>query len=169
MVNTVEMTRVALRTCAIRACALGMLGPMAIGAQQAAPNVIEVVVGSGPFAGTYKPSGGGMEIVCLYVKKTPAPQFAATWRDLTPTSNTVLAETGVSISNPDAAGAKQGRALVTFGNPQKKQTTYDIDVPGSGSFTMTRSGGRGEIGFTGKTKEGIPVRITAKCRDIDAM
>jgi hypothetical protein len=166
MTNIVEKIRFAC--CAV---ALGVLAPTSLSAQKPAPNVIEVVVGNGPFAGTYKPSGGGMEIVCLYVKKDPKPQFAATWRELTPTSKTALNETGVSISNPDAAGAKQGRALVTFGNRDKKQTKYDIEVPasGSGTFTMSRSGGRGDIGFVGKTKDGIQVRITAKCQDIDTM
>ena len=83
------------------ACYVCMLAPMALAAQQT--NVIEVVVGNGPFAGPYKPSGGGVDIICLYVKQKPQPQFAATWRDLTPTPKTVLAEAGVSISNPDAA------------------------------------------------------------------
>ena len=149
---------------------LGMFAPVTLVAQGAA-NVLEVVVANGPFAGTYKPSGGGVEVICLYVKQKPQPQFAATWRDLTPTSKTVIAEAGVSISNPDAAGAKEGHALVTFGNPDKKQTRYEITVPasGSGTFTMSRSGKRGEIGFVGKTKDGIQLRITAKCQDIDSM
>lgn len=152
------------------AFALGTLAPMAVGAQ-ATPNVIEVVVGGGPFAGTYKPSGGGMEIVCLYVKKNPQPLFTATWRDLTPTSKTVLGEAGAGISNPDAVGAKQGSVIVAFGNPDKKLTKYEIEVPGSGSgtFTMSRNGTKGEIGFVGKTKEGISIRFSAKCQDIDAM
>jgi hypothetical protein len=166
------MTRMGRMICfGTGAVTLGTLAPTGLGAQKGAPNVIEVVVGNGPFAGTYKPSGGGMEIVCLYVKKDPQPQFTATWRDLTPTAKTVLAETGVSVSNPDAAGAKQGRALVTFGDPEKKQTRYDIDVtgPGSGTLTLSRGAGRGEIAFVGKTKDGIQVRITASCLDIDEM
>jgi hypothetical protein len=149
------------------ALVLGALAPSRASAQKGAPNVLEVVVANGPFAGTYKAPGD--EVVCMHVRKQP--QFTASYRDLTPTANTVLGEAGIDISNPDAAGAKQGRVRISFGNPDKKPTVYEVIVPGSGSgpLTMSRSGARGELGFAGKTKDGIQLRVTAKCLDIEEM
>ena len=166
MTNMVGKIRVAC--CAF---ALGMLAPMALGAQQGSPNTIEIVVGNGPFAGTYKQPSRGDEVLCMSLKQSPH-EFAATWRDVTPTSKTVLAEAGVGISNPDAADAKRGHAAVTFGNPAKNPTRYEVNVPGSagsGTLSMSRSGSRVDIVFVGRTKDGIQLRITAKCLDIDSM
>jgi hypothetical protein len=149
------------------AVALGALTPLVLSAQKGAPNALEVVVGNGPFAGTYKAPGD--EVVCLHVKKQP--QFTSSYRNFAPTGPKVLGEAGMNISNPDAAGAKQGRVHIAFGDPDKNPTIYDVLVPGSGSgpLTMSLSGGRGEMGFVGKTKDGIQLRVAAKCLDIDEM
>lgn len=52
MTNIVEKVRFAC--CAL---SLGARAPAGLSAQKAASNAMEVVVGGGPFAGTYTPSG----------------------------------------------------------------------------------------------------------------
>jgi len=162
------MTRVSpvIRS-ALGVVALGALTPLAASAQKAAGNILEIIVGSGPFAGTYKAPTD--QVVCLYVKKQP--QFTVSYKDFSPAGPKALAEAGMQVDNPGEAGAKRGRALITFGSSDKKPTFYDVTIPspGTGALTLSRSGTHGEVGYQGKTSDGVPVRITAKCSDIDEM
>jgi len=152
---------------AIGVVTLGALTPAAASAQKAAGNVLEIVVGSGPFAGTYKAPTD--EVVCLYVKKQP--QFTVSYKDFSPSGPKALAEGGMQVDNPADAGAKRGRALITFGSSDKMPRFYDVSIPsaGTGPLTLSRSGTHGEVTYQGKTKDGVPVRITARCSDIDEM
>ena len=152
---------------AIGLATLGALSPVAASAQKAEGNALEIVVGSGPFAGTYKAPTD--QVICLYVKKQP--QFSVSYKDFSPSGPKALAEAGLVVNNPDEAGAKRGHVLVTFGSADKKPTFYDVTIPGPGAgpITMSRSGTRGEMAYEGKTKDGVQVRITAKCSDVDVM
>ena len=146
--------------------ALGALTPLVASAQKATGNILEIVVGSGPYAGTYKAPTD--QVICLYVKKRP--QFSVSYKNFSPNGAKALAEGGVNVDNPDDAGAKRGHVLITFGS-DKKPSFYDLTVPGAGTgpITLKRSGANAELSYQGKTKDGVPVRVTATCSDIDQM
>ena len=146
---------------------LAALTPLAASAQKAAGNILEIVVGSGPFAGTFKAPTD--EVVCLYVKKQP--QFIVSYKNFSPGGPKAFVEGGMQVDNPGDAGAKRGRVLITFGSPDKKPTFYDVSVPsaGTGALTLSRSGSHAEVTYQGKTKDGVAVKVTAKCSDVDEM
>jgi hypothetical protein len=150
---------------AVGVVALGALTPLVASAQKAG-NILEIVVGSGPYAGTYRAPTD--EVVCLYVKKQP--QFTVSYKNFSPNGAKAFAEGGMNVDNPDETGAKRGRVLITFGTSDKPRF-YDVSVPGPGTgpITLQRSGTRAEMAYQGKTKDGIPVRVTATCSDIDQM
>jgi hypothetical protein len=128
----------------------------------AAPNVLEVVVGNGPLAGSYKPPVS--EVICLHAKKQKV--YSAAWKDFNAHDAKALAEAGISVSNPDEAGTKRGDVRVAFGDPDRKPTVYSVNqVP----LAMTGTGKGAEIGFQGKTSDGIELRVTAKCLEVEEM
>lgn len=147
--------------------ALGTLTPQVASAQKAAGNILEIVVGSGPYAGTYKAPTD--QVICLYVKNRP--QFSVSYKNFSPDGAKALAEGGINVDNPDDAGAKRGHVLITFGSSDKKPSFYDLTVPGAGTgpITLKRSGTHAELTYQGKTKDGVPVRVSATCSDIDQM
>ena len=153
--------------CVAGVVALGALTPLVASAQKAAGNILEIVVGSGPYAGTYRAPTD--QVICLYVKKRP--QFSVSYKNFSPNGAKALAEGGVNVDNPDEIGAKRGHVLITFGSSDKKPSFYDLPVPGPGAgpITLKRSGTRADIMYQGKTKDGVPVRVTATCSDIDQM
>lgn len=152
---------------AVGVVALGAMTPLVAGAQKAAGDILEIVVASGPYAGTYKAPAD--EVICLYVKKPP--QFTVSYKNFSPNGAKALAEGGMNIDNPDDAGAKRGRVLITFGSSDKKPTFYDVTVPGPGAgpITLKRSGRHAELTYQGKTKDGVQVRVNATCSDIEQM
>jgi hypothetical protein len=130
--------------------------------ERAQPNVMEVIVGNGPLAGTYKPPR--TEVICMHSKQQK--MYTAAFKDFAPKSAKSMAEAGINVMNADAAGAKRGDIRIAFGDPAKKQTVYAAEqVP----LTLTRNGPGADIAFTGKTKDGIELRITAKCSDVDLL
>jgi hypothetical protein len=142
---------------------------------ESSPNVLEVVVGNGPHAGTYKPPAS--EVICLHVKKQRV--YGATWRYLDDQVNamygktspskrdaTMINEAAINVSNADEPGAKYGEVIIAFGDRDKKQIRYTVDrVP----LTLTIKGKGAEIAFQGKTKDGIQLRVTAACSEVDEM
>lgn len=129
---------------------------------QAPPNVLEVVVVNGPLAGTYKPPVD--EVICLYEKKRQV--FVAAWKGFDVHDAKAVAEAGFNVFNPYDAGAKYGLVHIAFGDPGKKPTVYSIDRT---PLTLTMKGKGVEIEFQGKTKDGIQLRMTAKCLDVEEM
>ena len=125
-----------------------------------AENTLEIVVGNGPHAGTYKPPAES--IICMHYKKEK--RYFATWKDFDAHDAKTIAEAGINVLNPDDAGPKHGEVRIAFGDPAKKPTVYSVN-PGPLTMTMTRKGA--EIMFRGKTKDGIDLRVTAKCSDVD--
>lgn len=127
---------------------------------QAPPNVLEIVVVNGPLAGTYKPPVD--DVICLYEKKRQV--FVAGSKSFDVHDAKVVAEAGFNVFNPYDAGAKYGFVRIAFGDPDKNPTVYSTDrVP----VTLTVKGKGVEIEFQGKTKDGIQLRMTAKCLDVE--
>ena len=127
-----------------------------------AGNTLDIVIDNGPHAGTYKPPAD--TVIYLHAKKQQ--RYSAAWKDFDAHNAKAIAEAGISVSNPDEAGAKQGEVRVAFGDPDKKPTVYGID---QAPLTMTKNGEGAEITFQGKTKDDIQLRVTAKCSDVEDM
>ncbi len=147
-------------------------GALAAARVQAQSNILEVVVANGPHAGTYKPPAA--DVICIHYQAQQI--YAATWRDLdealsgeaaaakNPTNEAT--EAAINISNPDAPGAKFGELLIAFGHRGTKQDRYTVDRT---PLTLTIKGKGAEITSQGKTKDGIQIRITAKCAEVETM
>lgn len=127
---------------------------------QAPPNVLEVVVSNGPLAGTYKPPTS--EVICMHAKKEK--RYTTAWKDFNAHDAKAISEAGINVSNPDDAGAKHGEVRIAFGDPDKKPTVYSVD---QAPLTLSMKGTGAEITIEGKTKDGIQLRVTAKCLDVE--
>ena len=134
--------------------------PSSVGASP--ENTLAIIVDNGPHAGTYRPPTES--IICLHAKKQK--RYTAAWKDFDAHDNKALAEAGINVSNPDAAGAKQGEVRIAFGDPDKKPTIYSVD---RAPLTFMKAGTGAEITFQGKTKEGIQLRVKAICLDVEEM
>jgi hypothetical protein len=132
-------------------------------ARPAAPgNPLTVVVANGPYAGTYQARAA--EVVCLHAKADKS--FAASFKDFNANTPRAFAEGGLRIDNPDAPGPKKGDLYVAFGTNDKKAVEYNVyGVP----ITMTAKGKGADLVGAGKTKEGVSIRVTASCVDVDTM
>ena len=129
-------------------------------AVQTPPNVLEIIVGNGPLAGTYKPPTA--EVICLHAKKEK--RYTAAWKDFNAHDAKAISEAGINVSNPDDAGAMHGEVRIAFGDPDKKPTVYSVD---QAPLTLSMKGTGAEITLEGKTKDGIQLRVTAKCLDVE--
>lgn len=145
-------------------CALVLAGAAGLVAARthAAPNPWTVVVGNGPFAGTYKAKAE--EVMCLHSKQPK--MYAASFRDFAATGARALGEGGIKVDNPDTPGPKTGDLHVAFGDDAKRSVVYDVyGVP----ITFAPKGKGAEIAGAGKTKDGIAIRITASCVEVETM
>jgi hypothetical protein len=129
---------------------------------RASPNVLEVVVGNGPFAGSYKLPES--EIICLHAKKQKI--YSAAWKGFNVHDAKSIAEAGISVSNPDDAGAKHGDVRIAFGDQGRKPTVFSIN---QSPLTLTIKGKGAELAFQGKTTDGIQLRVAAQCLDVEEM
>ena len=128
----------------------------------AAPNPWTVVIGNGPFAGTYKAKAE--EVICLHSKQPK--MYAASFRDSDAKDAHALGEGGIKVNNPDAPGPKTGDLHVAFGDDKKRSVVYDVyAVP----ITLTPKGKGADLAGAGKTKDGIAIRITASCVDVETL
>ena len=142
----------------IAACSLLVA---AVGAQSA-PDVIEVVVLNGPHAGTYKTPSS--ETICAHYKEMK--WTFATWRGNEAPDPKKLSAAAIKISNPEQAGPKRGDVQIAFGTEPGKKVVADYkvtDVP----VTLTTKGKGVEMSFDGKTKEGVGLRVNAKCSEVE--
>ena len=129
---------------------------------QSAPDVIEVVVLSGPHAGTYKTPSS--ETICAHYKEMR--WTFATWRGNEAPDPKKLSAAAIKISNPEQAGPKRGDVQIAFGTEPGKKVVADYkvtDVP----VTLTTKGKGVEMSFDGKTKEGVGFRVNAKCSEVE--
>ena len=137
-------------------------------------NVIEVVVGSGPFAGTYKPTGGGMEMGAPRGKRSLRFNYRQLWRDLTPTSKTVLAEAGGQRLEPQRGEREPGTCARHVRQWVQRRPGTTFEVPGLRQMTSpcrgaageerSRSSGRRRTGFRCASQP--RVRTSTRC-DVD--
>ena len=128
----------------------------------AAPNPWTVVVGNGPYAGTYKAKAD--EVMCLHTKQPK--MLAASFRDFDAKDARALGEGGIKVDDPDAPGPKKGDLHVAFGDDKKRSVVYDVyAVP----VTITPKGKGADISGAGKTKDGVSIRITANCAEIEML
>jgi hypothetical protein len=128
----------------------------------AAPNPMTIVVANGPYAGTYKARAD--EVVCLHAKAQK--MYAASFKDFDANSPRAFAEGGLKVNNPDVAGPKKGDLLAAFGTNHKRSVEYNVyDVP----ITMTTTGRGTELAGSGRTKDGVQIRVTASCVDVTTM
>jgi hypothetical protein len=126
------------------------------------PNPWTVVVGNGPYAGTYKAKAD--EVMCLHTKSPK--MLAASFRDFDAKDAKALGEGGIKVDDPDAPGPKKGDLHVAFGDDKKRSVVYDVfAVP----ITVTPKGKGMDISGTGKTKDGVSIRITASCAEIEML
>jgi len=131
-------------------------------AAHAAPNVLEVVVGNGPFAGTYKPPVD--EVFCIHAKQRSV--YIVSWKNFSPSDPRAMSEGGLNVFSPDQPGAKSGDVHVAFGIPDKKSVEYDLSrVP----MTLKSRGKGADVAAEGRTKDGVALRISAQCNDVEEM
>jgi hypothetical protein len=129
---------------------------------QSSPDAIVVVVLNGPHAGTYKTPLS--ETICAHYKELK--WTFATWRDTEAPDGKKMTTAAIKVSNPEQAGPKRGEVQVSFAAPPGKtsQASYDVkDAP----VTLTISGKGAEMSFDGKTKQGIGLRVSAKCDEVE--
>jgi hypothetical protein len=145
------------------ASALGAAAPGNAHAQ--AVNALEIVIGSGPQAGTYKLPATNM--ICLRTKQPN--QFSAAYKDFNARDPKTPSGVGFNVFNPDEAGPKQGEINIRFGDPDRKRPVlYEVSISGDskGKLTLTKNGKVVDLTFQGQTKDGVTLRVTAKCGQI---
>jgi hypothetical protein len=129
-------------------------------------NVLEIVVGNGPHAGTYKLSTS--DVMCMHFKQQK--QVTAMFKDFDASDPKKIGEAGLNVTNPDEAGPKRGTVLVAFGDRSDKGASrYSVSIPGdsAGPMTLTRNGKEAALAFQGRTKDGIALHVTAKCMSLE--
>jgi hypothetical protein len=130
------------------------------GAEAPGQNVTTVTVADGPFAGSYIANN----TACLHVKARDT--FGSGWKAFSkhPTTKT-LEEAGIQVNRVSVAGARTGDVVVKFasGGSEKLQdyTTHNVPV------TFTRSAIGGQMTFEGKTVDGIHLRVSATCVEVE--
>jgi len=135
---------------------------LAAGRLPAVPNPWTVVIGNGPYAGTYKAKAD--EVMCLHT--TQPKMLAASFRDFDAKDARALGEGGIKVDDPDAPGPKKGDLHVAFGDDKKRSVVYDVyAVP----ITVTKKGKGADISGAGKTKDGVAIHITASCAEIEML
>lgn len=131
-------------------------------------NVLEIVIGGGPHAGTYKPPTS--PIICMDAKQQK--QFTAVYKDFDASDPKKLSEAAINIWNPAETGPRLGNVLITFGDPAKKppiQYSVTISRDNPGGLTFTRNGKGADLAFQGRTKDGISLSVTARCTSLDVI
>ena len=121
-------------------------------------NSFVVVIGNGPFSGTYHLPVA--EVSCFHSVKKRV--YSSGWKDFTPANAKSIAEAGIEVQDPDVPGPKFGTVLVTFGDSDKTATHYAIYHE---PLTLSVAGSHGQITLRGKTKDGVQIQVTVSCLD----
>jgi hypothetical protein len=72
---------------------------------------LEIVIGGGPNAGTYKTPAA--DTLCMHFKQQK--QLTVVYKDFDAKDLKKIGEAGINITNSDEAGPKRGDVLVAFG------------------------------------------------------
>jgi hypothetical protein len=126
----------------------------------------EIVIGSGPHAGTYKLPESNT--ICMHMKAQQ--RFSAAYKDVEAIDPKTVSGAGINIFNPDDPGPKRGQLNIRFGDPKdQRPAPYEVSIPSEskGPLTLTRAGKTATATFQGQTKSGINVQVSAKCGSVD--
>ena len=148
--------------------AASALGAASFSAPAPSDNVLEIVVGNGPHAGTYKLSTSA--VMCMHFKQQK--QVTAVYKDFDASDPKKIGEAGINITNPDEPGPQRGDVLVAFGaRDDKGSSRYSVSIPGdsAGPITLTRNGKAADLAFQGRTKDGISLHVTARCTNLEVL
>lgn len=127
---------------------------------QAADNTLTIVIGSGPNAGTYQAPSD--QVLCMHAKKQNV--FSVAWKSFGAPQPKAMKEAGFEVSDPDSAKPKLGYARVSFFGAEGKYVVYQTArLP----VTLTMTGQSGKIEFDGKTPEGVRIKLTASCAEVE--
>ncbi len=147
----------------VLACA-GLFGA----ATAAEPESMEIVIVGGPNAGKYTlPSAN---IYCMHIKSRST--VAASYKDFDASGLKTVGTAAIGVTNADDPGPKRGSVQVGFGGANDKTGVhYSLSIPAEspGPITMTRKGNSADLAFQGKTKDGISIRITARCPQLEEL
>jgi len=157
MINPVRLFLAVASASALGVAALASASP---------DNTLEIVIGGGANAGTYQPPAAATS--CIHFKQQK--QFTAVYKDFDASDLKKVGEAGLNITNPDETGPKRGAVLVAFGaRNDKRALRYEISIPGdsAGPITLSRNGKTADLAFQGKTKDGIAIRVMARCLDVE--
>jgi len=124
-------------------------------------NLTTIVVADGPFAGTYTADN----TACLTVKARDT--FGSGWKAFSNHPKTkTLEEAGIQADRVNAEGGKTGSIVVKFADGvSDKLVDYSLsNVP----VTLKRNGTGGQLTFDGKTKDGVRLKISANCVEVEA-
>ncbi len=122
----------------------------------AGSNPFVVIIGNGPFAGTYNLPAD--QVICFHSTKQRV--YTAAWKDFSPPNARAIAEVGIEVANPDVPSAKVGDVRISFGDSSKTETVYQVYRE---PLSLSVSGKRGDIAFQGKTKDGVRISVTVSC------
>ncbi len=140
-------------------------------------DVLEAVIANGPNAGTYQTPES--ELICMNSPKNDI--YAATWMNLDEAvkdvfgaqaenkkgNSNAMHSASIRVLNPNDPAAKVGDVNVDLRNQDAtKNSSYELkSVP----ITLTIKGKGAELSFDGKTKDGIQLRVIAKCSEMVLM
>ena len=129
---------------------------------------LEIVIGNGPNAGTYAVDPSA--IMCMHFKE--GKNITAVFKDFDAKDPKKIAEAAINVWNPDEAAPKWGSVQVAFGfRSDKSATRYEVKVTAdnAGPLTIVKHGKGADLAFQGRTKDGISLRVTAKCLDLEEL
>lgn len=135
-------------------------------------NAMQIVVGNGPVAGTYRIRP--YDVNCVSTANGIAASFKFVGipskekphvSNLRVSSAEALSEAQVVVDNPTDREPKHGSLALTFGNRGEHPVKYLVFVPGGGTLVQTAAGPGLAFAFKGRTKDGIALEASAICRD----
>jgi hypothetical protein len=130
----------------------------AAGAAAASGNAI-ISVKNGPLAGDYKldPSYAS----CMHSKARG--NYSMGFKDFNVHGANVLAQGGMQVFDDDRTANKRGNLTVTFGDPGKNHTTYEIS---RGAATLIVKGSAVTMSLEGATNSNIHIIMTVACAEV---
>ena len=130
-------------------------------------NLMEIVIGNGPHAGTYKLSTS--DVMCMHWQRK---NLAVVYKEFDASDLNKISTAAINVENPDEAARKSGSVLVAFKSRDgKRGSQYDVSVSRDSAdpITLTRNGKSADLAFQGRTKEGFSLRMTAKCTSVEEL
>lgn len=109
-----------------------------------ATNALEIVIGNGPHAGTYRLAPEAT--ICLYVKDRK--HFSAAYKDTKARDPKVISGAGINVFDAGAAGSARGEINIRFGDPKEERpAAYEGHIPqdNQGSLALSRRGKLADI------------------------